>query len=145
MKNYIYIIVPFFAAITAQIIKFIGESIHYKKLNWARLFNGNGGMPSTHTSFTFSLAMTLGLNHGFDSEWFALGLIFACIVAYDAMGLRYESGKQAIAINKINDKIFNKESIKKLKEQLGHQPIEVLCGILWAILCSCLFVFVIFK
>lgn len=144
MKDYIYIIVPFFAAISAQIIKFIGESIHYKKLNWARLFNGNGGMPSTHTSFTFSLALTLGFSHGFESEWFAVALIFACIVAYDAMGLRYESGKQAIAINKINDKIFDKNSIKKLKEQLGHQPIEVLCGILWAFVCSYLFVYVIF-
>ena len=41
MRDYIYIIVPFTAAISAQIIKFIGESIKYKKLNWERLFNGN--------------------------------------------------------------------------------------------------------
>ena len=144
MEKFIYIIVPFFSAISAQIIKFIGESIHYRKLNWSRLFNGNGGMPSTHTSFTFSLTFTLGFNHGFDSEWFAIGLIFACIVAYDAMGLRYESGKQAIAINKINDMIFSKNSFKKLKEQLGHKPTEVLFGVIWAFICSSLFVYIIF-
>ncbi len=144
MEKYIFIIVPFFAAISAQIIKFIGESIHYRKLNWERLFNGNGGMPSTHTSFTFSLAMTIGFKYGVDSVYFALALIFSCVVAYDAMGLRYESGKQAIAINKINDMIFSKSSIKKLKEQLGHKPIEVLFGVIWAFACSYLFVYIIF-
>ena len=67
MRNYIYIIIPFVAAISAQIIKFTGESIKYKKLNWERLFNGNGGMPSTHTSFSFSLTLTVGILQGFDS------------------------------------------------------------------------------
>mgnify|MGYP004530725551 CR=1 FL=1 len=148
MQNYIYLIVPFFSAISAQIIKFILESIKYKKLNWERLFNGNGGMPSTHTSFTFSLAATVGFLQGITSPLFAICLVFACVVGYDAMGLRMESGKQAIAINKIVDEIFfrnTKIGIQHLKEQLGHKPLEVVMGIVWAILCSFILVKLIFK
>ena len=144
MRDYIYIIIPFFSAISAQIIKFVGESIKYKKLNWERLFNGNGGMPSTHTSFSASLTVTIGILQGFTSPLFAIALIFSCIVGYDAMGLRMESGKQAIAINKINDKVFSENKIKKLKEQLGHQPIEVLMGIIWSILCACTLIYFIY-
>ena len=144
MRNYIYIIIPFSAAISAQLIKFIGESIKYKRLNWERLFNGNGGMPSTHTSFSSSLTITIGILEGVTSPLFAISLIFSCIVGYDAMGLRMESGKQAIAINKINDKVFSESKIKKLKEQLGHQPIEVLMGIIWSIICSCVLISLIY-
>lgn len=147
MKDYIYLIVPFFSAITAQVIKFIGESIKYKRLNWERLFNGNGGMPSTHTSFTFSLTVTIGILNGFTSPLFAIALVFSCVVGYDAMGLRMESGKQAIAINKIVDEIFfrnTKIGIKHLKEQLGHKPLEVVMGIIWATLCSILLISLIF-
>lgn len=144
MRNYIYIIIPFSAAISAQLIKFIGESIKYKRLNWERLFNGNGGMPSTHTSFSSSLTITIGILEGVTSPLFAISLIFSCIVGYDAMGLRMESGKQAIAINKINDKVFSESKIKKLKEQLGHQPIEVLMGIIWATICSCVLISLIY-
>lgn len=139
MEKFIYLIVPFFSAITAQIIKFIGESIKYHKLNWERLFNGNGGMPSTHTSFTFSLAITIGILQGFSSPLFAIALVVSCVVGYDSMGLRMESGKQAIAINKIVDEIFfrnTKIGIQHLKEQLGHKPIEVVMGIIWAIICA---------
>ena len=147
MQDYIYLIVPFVSAITAQIIKFIGESIKYKKLDWDRLFNGNGGMPSTHTSFTFGLTITIGLLQGLTSPLFAMSLVFSCVVGYDAMGLRMESGKQAIAINRIVDEIFfrnTKIGIQHLKEQLGHKPLEVVMGVLWAFTCSVVLVNIIF-
>ena len=148
MREYIYLIVPIVSALTAQIIKFTGESIKYKKLNWERLFNGNGGMPSTHTSFTFSLTITIGILQGFTSPLFAIALVFACVVGYDAMGLRMESGKQAIAINKIVDEIFfrnTKIGIQHLKEQLGHKPLEVVMGIIWAGICSITLISIIFN
>ena len=133
MQNYIYLIVPFFSAISAQIIKFILESIKYKKLNWERLFNGNGGMPSTHTSFTMSLAFSIGINEGFDTPLFACGLIFAIIVAYDSMGLRMESGKQAVMINKLVKKSGIENDNVPLKEMLGHKPLEVFAGIIFGV------------
>lgn len=148
MREYIYLIVPIVSALTAQIIKFTGESIKYKKLNWERLFNGNGGMPSTHTSFTFSLTITIGILQGFTSPLFAIALVFACVVGYDAMGLRMESGKQAIAINKIVDEIFfrnTKIGIQHLKEQLGHKPLEVVMGIIWAGICSITLISIFFN
>ena len=75
----------------------------------------------------------MGLNFGFDSPFFALPLVFTLIVAYDAMGLRMQSGKQAEAINLIVDELFSndiKVNFGKLKEELGHKPLEVVGGIM---------------
>lgn len=135
--KYIYLICPFVALITCQLIKFIGELIKYKTLNIKRLFNGNGGMPSTHTTFISSITMLIGFKIGFSSPLFSLALIISFIVSYDGIGIRMESGKQAVAINEImkNDKI----KIKKLKEQLGHKPLEVLIGYLYGTFIAFLF------
>ena len=120
-------------------------SIVNKKIIWGRLFNGTGGMPSSHTSFSTSLTMMLGLNLGFDSPIFAVALVFTFIVSYDAMGLRMESGKQAEAINRIFDEIFKDGSMEKLKEKLGHKPQEVLAGMILGIISALFFTFIIFK
>ena len=133
MKEYIYIICPVVTLIICQLLKFTIESIRYKKFNWARLFNGAGGMPSTHTSFSSSLTMLIGYINGFNSPIFAVAFVFMCIISYDAMGLRFESGKQAEAINMIVDELFKtrpRKTFKRLKEQLGHKPLEVLMGLL---------------
>ena len=143
MKNFVYIIVPFISVVIAQIIKFTIESIKTKKFNFERLLNGNGGMPSSHTSFTFSLAMCIGFKEGFDTSLFAVSFIFACIVAYDAFNVRLESGKQAVAINLLVESIFGNDkiaSIKHLREELGHKPLEVFMGALLATIISFIFV-----
>ena len=115
-NKYIYLIVPFAAIITAQVIKFIIESIRTRKIRWGRLFNGCGGMPSTHTAFTFSLVSLIGFKDGMTSSSFAIALVFALIVAYDAMGLRMESGNQAVAINRILNEIYAIQATYKGKE-----------------------------
>ena len=133
MKQYQYLICPFLAVILCQIIKFTIESIQQKRFNFPRLFNGCGGMPSSHTTFCSAITMLIGYDLGFDTPLFAISLVFTFIVAYDAMGLRFESGKQAEAINMILEEFFKgkpKQGYKKLKEQLGHQPLEVLVGLL---------------
>ena len=117
----------------AQFIKFLIETIQNKEFRLERLLNGNGGMPSTHTSFTTSLAVSVGIGTGFDSALFATALIFAIIVAYDSMGLRMESGKQAVMINKISKYLKFEEKVQ-LKEMLGHKPLEVFAGIIFGIL-----------
>lgn len=137
LNNYKFVIIPIITLVICQIIKFSIESVKSKKLKWGRLFNGSGGMPSSHTSFSTSITMLMGLNFGFDSPFFAVPLIFTLITAYDAMGLRFESGKQAEAINLIVDELFEnniKISLEKLKEELGHQPLEVLGGFILGIL-----------
>lgn len=146
MEDYVYLIVPFSTIVTAQLIKFIIESIRDKKLRWGRLFNGNGGMPSSHTSFTFSLAMSVGYIEGFTSPLFAVALISSLVTAYDAMGLRMESGKHAVILNKISEELFEgdtKEGMKHLKEELGHKPLEVLMGFVLGIITSSIIVYLL--
>ena len=147
MKEYIYLLVPFTSLISAQIIKFIIESIKNQKLMWGRLFNGSAGMPSSHTSFSFSLTVLILLIHGFSSPLFAISLIFSFIVAYDSMGVRLESGKQAEAINTIVDEMFSRKAkvtIARLKEQIGHKPLEVLVGMLLGTIVSIIYYYSIF-
>lgn len=145
MEKYKYLLVPVVTLLLCQTLKFIIESIISKELVWGRLFNGTGGMPSSHTSFSTSLTMMLGLNLGFDSPIFAVALVFTFIVSYDAMGLRMESGRQAEAINRIFDEIFKDGSMVKLKEKLGHKPQEVFAGMVLGIFSALFFTFVVFA
>ena len=141
MEKYKFLICPFVALILCQIIKFLTETIVTKRVNFLRLFNGSGGMPSSHTTFSVALTMTLGYELGFDTPIFAVALIFTCITSYDALGVRYESGRQAEAINIIWSELMkgNKKVFRKLKEQLGHQPLEVLVGALLGVVVSSIF------
>lgn len=145
MNEYKFLLVPVITLLVCQTLKFMIESIISKELVWGRLFNGTGGMPSSHTSFSSSLTMMIGLNLGFDSPIFAIALIFTLIVSYDAMGLRMESGKQAEAINKLFDETFKGQGITKLKEKLGHKPQEVLAGMVLGTLSALFFTYIIFK
>ena len=145
MNEYKFLLVPVITLLICQTLKFTIESVISKELVWGRLFNGTGGMPSSHTSFSSSLTMMIGLNLGFDSPMFAIALVFTFIVSYDAMGLRMESGKQAEAINRLFDETFKDKGIEKLKEKLGHKPQEVLAGMILGIASALFFTFVIFK
>ena len=144
MREYKFLVVPFVTLLVCQTLKFIIESIINKKIVWGRLFNGSGGMPSSHTSFSMSLTIMIGLNLGFNDPLFAIALVFTLIVSYDAMGLRMESGKQAEAINRIFDEIFKDQGIKKLKEKLGHKPQEVIAGIILGIISALFFTYRVF-
>jgi len=126
MSNLKYIVVPLIITILSQTIKVIIESIKNKKIDIARFFDGMGGMPSTHSSLVASLSTIIYLNYGIYSPIFSISLIFSLITIYDSMGIRYESGNQA--------KILNKLTNSKLKEKLGHKPIETLAGVLLGIL-----------
>lgn len=142
MNNYVYIICPFLSAIFCQVLKFTFESVSKKKLDWTRLFNGNGGMPSTHTTFVVSLASLIGFKTGIDTPLFALAIVLSVVVSYDAIGVRMESGKQAVVINDIAEAFFKgsaKKGYKELKEQLGHKPLEVIMGIVLGIVMGYLF------
>ena len=132
MSDYKYIIIPILTVIISQLIKAIIETIRSGKFSLERLFNGSGGMPSSHSSLVISLLTLIFIDFGIDSIYFAICLIFGLIVLYDEMGIRYETGKQAEVLNEITKKI-NLGSIKFLKEKIGHKPIEVLGGIITGI------------
>ena len=142
--KYLYIVVPFTTIITCQIIKFFVEAIITKKFNLYRLLNGAGGMPSSHSSVVTSLTTIIGLTKGFDSVYFAICLIFSLVVMYDAMGVRYETGKQAEILNVLvkGIKTFKEKTIL-LKEKVGHMPVEVFCGFVLGILVASVFYYFI--
>lgn len=116
--------------LAAQIIKVIIVFIIERRLDFTRL-TGSGGMPSSHSSFTVSLAAAAGFTSGFDSVNFALASAFAIVVMYDASGVRRSAGQQAVILNRIVERIGKddiSETGKKLKELLGHTPMEVFAG-----------------
>lgn len=115
-----------------QVIKTIIYAIINKKLVLERMV-GDGGMPSCHSATVASLATVTGLLRGFNSFEFAVATLLAIIVCHDAMGVRLETGKQAVIINELRKAFedLTKEDLPevKLKEFVGHTPIQVIAGI----------------
>ena len=117
----------------AQVLKTIIYARINKRFDWHRLF-GDGGMPSGHSATVSSLATVCALVYGPGSAIFAIATVLATIVCHDAMGVRREAGKQAFILNEII-KAFEELSQEtlpevKLKEFVGHTPIQVTAGIL---------------
>lgn len=121
----------------AQSIKVVYTFVVDKRFNVWR-FIGSGGMPSSHSSFVTALSTAVGLTDGWDSTIFAMSVVFSLIVMYDAAGVRRAVGKQAIIINKMIEDIHNKKGIKqtelRLKELIGHTPVEVVVGAILGII-----------
>ncbi len=133
MKEYKYILVPLITLALCQIIKFIIESIKNKNLEIERLIKGSGGMPSSHTALSVSLAVIFHIDLGLASPYTAIAIVMSLIVAYDGMNVRMETGKHAKMLNEY----MKKNSIKNydlFKEELGHRPKEVLMGVILGIL-----------
>lgn len=126
--------------IIAQSIKVALGIFREKRFNF-RWFVGTGGMPSSHAAGVSSLATSIGVTYGFDSALFAIVLTFTLIVLFDAQGVRLNAGKQAEILNKMLDDIYWKKKLdeQKLKEFIGHTPIEVWAGMALGILISLLF------
>ena len=97
---------------------------------------GAGGMPSAHTALVVATAVSSGFTAGFDSPLFAIAFVLAGIVMYDAAGVRRHAGRHARALNRLIFKANTEHPLKKLrlKEQLGHSPMEVLVGAIQGIL-----------
>ncbi len=121
----------------AQVFKCISNLILTKKFSFERLF-GDGGMPSGHSATVVSVAVATGLYEGFDTAIFAVAMIVAIVVMHDAMNVRYQAGKQAELLNVMAD-VFEKvtgtdlPNDEKLKELLGHTPLQVAAGCLLGI------------
>ncbi|MCX5677596.1 MAG: divergent PAP2 family protein [Candidatus Omnitrophica bacterium] len=127
-RNYIFL-TSFAAWAIAQTIKVILGVIREKRFNF-RWFVGTGGMPSAHAASVSSLSTSVGVTYGFDSALFAIVLTFTLIIMFDAQTTRLSTGRQAGILNKMIDDIYWKHQFddKKLKEFLGHTPIEVFVG-----------------
>lgn len=126
----------------AQAIKIPTYWLVEKKWDLSRFF-GSGGMPSSHTAFVVSLAIMTGWLAGFDKPEFAVAVVLACIVMYDASGVRRETGLQAEVINDIIQKVFvdgKPITDVELKELIGHTKVEVAGGFVVGVLTALAFI-----
>lgn len=123
------IYVPFILWLCIQTFKVLSELIVNKRLDVKRIV-GAGGMPSSHSAIVCSLATCVGKEYGFNTGIFAIAMVMAFVVMYDAAGVRRAAGKQAIIINKILETpgLTTLEVQEKLVEMLGHTPIQVFVG-----------------
>lgn len=125
----------------AQIIKLPLEYWLHHEWNWHLLISA-GGMPSSHSALVTGVTASIGMTQGFDSPIFAVAVVVAMIVIYDATGVRRHAGDQARVLNLMIDELFTGHPLaeKELKEVLGHTPREVVAGIALGIIVAILVV-----
>ena len=134
------VVAAFLAWMIGQFLKFPLEYLLNKRWNWGIMFS-SGGLPSSHSSLVTAVALTIGIQEGFDSAIFALAVSIGMIVIYDAAGVRRQAGIHAERINAIMKSFFEsgqlgEDELDDLKEMLGHTPLEVVSGVLLGVLIS---------
>ncbi len=126
--------IPLAAWLAAQLLKVLIYYIRHRKVDWSYMVS-QGGMPSSHTAVMTALATTIAVLYGMDSPLFAISLVVAFIIMYDAFGVRRTVGYQSAMVNKMLDELFkgNKEFSQRLQEIIGHSKWEVFVGALLGI------------
>ncbi|MDD4287528.1 MAG: divergent PAP2 family protein [Candidatus Peribacteraceae bacterium] len=119
LRTYLFLI-PLVVLVLSEIVKYVVEEMK-SGAGHRHLFQ-QGGMPSSHSAFVMSLLIIVGHKMGTDSVEFAIATVFACIVWYDAIGVRAVLGEQARVLNVL-------QHFHRLKETLGHSFTEVFAGI----------------
>jgi uncharacterized protein len=124
-----FILAPIVAWTIAQAAKVILYSARERRLN-LRVLAVTGGMPSSHSAIVMGLTTAIGKYSGPTSPQFAIALIFSFVVMYDAAGLRRAAGRQAAILNRLVEDLVHMRGVQeqKLRELLGHTPVEVLVG-----------------
>jgi uncharacterized protein len=124
---------PLTIALTAmasvQLFKFFFAWVLYRKPDFTRLV-GTGGMPSAHSASVTALTVAVGLEVGWSSTLFGAVAFFSLVIMYDATGIRRAAGRQAQILNRMLDELkdYHKLEPVRLKELLGHTPLEVFVG-----------------
>ncbi len=123
------LVASFIAWAVAQLSKTIYDLFRYRQLRLSRLVSA-GGMPSSHSALVSSLATATGRVTGIDSAAFAISLVLAVIVMYDAAGVRRAVSIQARILNQMIDEAFQGKPFaeKRLRELIGHTPTQVIVG-----------------
>ncbi len=119
----------FVAWLIASVLKMFIAFLNEGYINFRRLV-GTGGMPSSHSAFVSCVATVVGLETRWDSPVFLLALAFALVTMNDAQGVRRATGHQAAILNRMVDDLYHQKPIRpeRVKELLGHTPIQVFIG-----------------
>lgn len=133
------------AFLLSQTIKVIYYFIREKEFNIMHFFE-SAGMPSTHSAMSASMTLMIGMTEGYASSLFAVAVVFTIIVMYDAMGVRFAAGQQAVVLNKIIEDIYSEKVTEKekMKELIGHTPFEVFVGGILGVLTAAIAYFIVF-
>jgi hypothetical protein len=139
------LVIPLCAWILAQFIKMLIALSKGEGLDLS-YFVSSGGMPSAHSAMVCALATTCAMKYGLGSPFFAISVIFASIVMYDAAGVRQSVGIQSVVLNRIILELKRKEPLVKieadLRELMGHTPFEVIIGAGTGILLAWVWMFI---
>ena len=129
-----FLLAPLVAWAIAQAAKVILTSWRQRRLN-LRVLAETGGMPSSHAAIVMGMTTAVGKHAGLSSAPFAIALIFSFVVMYDAAGLRRAAGRQAAILNRLVEDLVHMRGMQeqKLRELLGHTPVEVVVGALLGI------------
>ncbi|XP_047342721.1 uncharacterized membrane protein YuiD-like isoform X2 [Impatiens glandulifera] len=104
----------------------------FKEKRWdSRRMVGSGGMPSSHSALVTALASAIGFQEGVGGSMFAVAVVLACVVMYDASGVRLHAGRQAELLNLIVCELPPEHpvsTVKPLRDSLGHTPLQVIAG-----------------
>ena len=135
-RAYLAVIATWFIS---QFLKTIRPK-RFKPSGYKWIFD-TGGMPSSHSATVSCLASVTGMYYGFHHLIFLIVLVFAMIIMFDAAGVRRNMGRQAKVLNQILEDFYQKRPIQeaKLKELLGHTPVEVFVGAFLGILVAYIF------
>ncbi len=136
---------PFYSALIAMVIAQGVKPLTYylKSGKWdLKQITSSGGLPSSHTAVVSSLVLSVGIKERFSSTLFAITLIFAMIIAYDAMNVRYYAGKNIQVTKKLIEdlaeliplRLDNPAYQEKMKDILGHTEVEVVAGVILGII-----------
>ena len=129
-----FLLAPLVAWAIAQAAKVILTSVRQRRLN-LRVLAETGGMPSSHAAIVMGMTTAVGKYAGVSSAPFAIALIFSFVVMYDAAGLRRAAGRQAAILNRLVEDLVHMRGMQeqRLRELLGHTPVEVVVGALLGI------------
>jgi uncharacterized protein len=134
------LVLALLAIVSVQLFKFVFAWIWLGRADFTRLV-GTGGMPSSHSASVTALSIAVGLEAGWDSTLFAATTFFSLVIMYDATGIRRAAGQQAEILNRMLDELkdFHKLETERLKELLGHTPLEVFLGAAYGAFLAILF------
>ncbi|AET66719.1 hypothetical protein Desor_1045 [Desulfosporosinus orientis DSM 765] len=115
----------------AQFLKLIINLCLIRKFD-IHLMVSSGGFPSSHSAIVSALSLGIGRYYGWDSPMFAAAAVFSMIVLYDAAGVRRAAGKQAEVLNQLVERLYHGPDLtqERLKELIGHTPLEVFGGVM---------------
>ena len=126
--------------------KVVIDSVVQKHFSLEEVFS-SGGFPSFHSGIASSVTMIALLHDGIFSITFAVAVTFSLLFAYDAMNVRYQTGKHAEYLNDLRKDLKDNLLMKrktKLKERLGHTPVEVLGGILFGVILTFVLYYILY-